>query len=255
LEGDFLNAGHEIASILRVGFGWPSHRPVKPWNGLFVRVPSPRQFVIILDELVGGTEGVRHKQVLPLFVRAKPVPLFDRDVDARAPHVQTGGLEHPALISPDVVDFSLGELILGEQSDDPGEELSLVGIVQVVGVIVGVVVALNAQLDVRNVGHCSDFACRLIEEHLPCVLYHQLPIDLVESFPQLRQHVRKLLFPDLAQGEGSPEHLAVVQSWNSAQEIMGWIDSFGCDCYPRQKTSETRIFGVERFQSLGLLLD
>lgn len=76
-------------------------------------------------------------------------------------------------------------MVLGQEGDDPSEELSFVGVVEVVIIVIGVGVALGRLGDVCDVGHCPDLACGFIKEDPPCVLDHQLPVDLVEPFSQL----------------------------------------------------------------------
>ncbi len=97
--------------------------------------------------------------------------------------MQACRLQHPPLVLPDEVYFSRAKCILAEESNNPCEELSLIGIVKVVVIIVCVLIVVYTLFDVLYVGHCSDFACGLVKEHLPCILDHQLPIDFVESFP------------------------------------------------------------------------
>jgi len=77
----------------------------------------------------------------------------------------------------------LSELLLAEQSNDPGKQLPFIGIVQVVGILVAVSVVLNRKVYILYVSDSSDFACRLVEKHLAAVADHPLPKQLVKSGP------------------------------------------------------------------------
>ena len=61
--------------------------------------------------------------------------------------------------------------------------------------------------------------------------------------------------PDVAEGQGGPEHFSVVKCRHSALEIVSGIDSFLSDCDPRQEPSKARISLVEILQGSCLQLN
>jgi hypothetical protein len=133
-------------------------------------------------------------------VTAEPVSLLHRDIDARSSDVQVGRLKHLPLVLPDKVDLFLRELVLGQQRDDPSEELTFIRVVEIIIIVIGVGVAFGRFGDVCDVGDCSDLACGFVKEDPPGVLDHPFPVYLVESFPEGRQHVRIFLLPDVTEG-------------------------------------------------------
>jgi hypothetical protein len=159
-------------------------------------------------------------------MRTEPVATFNSDVSTWSFHIQVGRLKHSPFVPPNEADLFLRELILCQESDNPSKKLPFVRIVEIIIIVVSVFIVFWAQLDILDICNGPDFASCLIEEYASRIFDHELPIDFIKPLSKLWKDIRIFLLPDLTESEGSPEHLAIIQSGDAALEVMSRMNTF-----------------------------